>query len=96
MALEADYNSERSRVSNGLGTRHAGFRNTAGMEIHVNGEVQQVPAGLTVLGLLEALQLDTARLALELDGQILRQTYWKERVLQPGARLEIVQFVGGG
>ncbi len=54
MALEADYNSERSRVSNGLGTRHAGFRNTAGMEIHVNGEVQQVPAGLTVLGLLEA------------------------------------------
>lgn len=66
------------------------------MEICVNGETRQVPEGLTVLELLQALRLDPSRLALELDGQILRQTYWKERKLQPGARLEIVQFVGGG
>jgi sulfur carrier protein len=66
------------------------------MEIYVNGEVRQAPEGLTVLEFLETLQLDPGRLALELDGQILRRTCWKERPLHPGARLEIVQFVGGG
>ena len=66
------------------------------MEVYVNGEIRQVPEGLTVHGLLEALQLDAARVAVELDGQIVRQNCWKERELQPGARLEIVQFVGGG
>jgi len=66
------------------------------MEILVNGQPRQAPEGQTVLGLLERLQLDPARVAVELDGQILRQTHWKEKALHPGARLEIVQFVGGG
>lgn len=66
------------------------------MEIHVNGQSRQAPEGQTVLELLESLALDPARLALELDGQILPRTCWKQRTLQAGARLEIVQFVGGG
>ena len=66
------------------------------MEILVNGQPRQAPEGQTVLGLLERLQLDPARVAVELDGQILKQTHWKEKALRPGARLEIVQFVGGG
>jgi len=66
------------------------------MEILVNGQTRQAPEGQTVQELLEALQLDPARVAVELDGRIIRQTHWKEKALQPGARLEIVQFVGGG
>lgn len=66
------------------------------MEILVNGESRRIAPGETVLGLVETLGLDPARLALELDGQILARTCWKERLLHPGARLEIVQFVGGG
>jgi sulfur carrier protein len=66
------------------------------MEIRINGESRQMPEGQTVLELLGTLELDPSRLAIELDGQILKQTHWKERVLRPGARLEIVQFVGGG
>ena len=67
-----------------------------GIEILVNGAPHPVPEGQTVLGLLKSLQLDPARVAVELDGQILRQSYWKEKTLQAGARLEIVHFVGGG
>jgi thiamine biosynthesis protein ThiS len=66
------------------------------MEIIINGQPRQVPEGQRVLDLLASLELDPARLALELDGRILQSSYWGETVLHPGARLEIVHFVGGG
>jgi len=66
------------------------------MEILINGQPRQAPEGQTVLELLQSLALDPAAVAVELDGQILQRTRWKEKALQPGARLEIVQFVGGG
>ena len=67
-----------------------------GIEVFVNGAPHPVPEGQTVLGLLESLQLNPARVAVVLDGQILKQSYWKEKTLQAGSRLEIVHFVGGG
>ena len=49
-----------------------------------------------VLGLLDQLQIDPARVAIELDRTILKQPRWAETVLRAGAQIEIVQFVGGG
>ena len=66
------------------------------IEITVNGEPQSTPKGQTILGLLQQLELDPARVAVELDRRIVRQPAWQETVLQRGAQLEIVQFVGGG
>ena len=66
------------------------------IEITVNGEPQNAPQGQTILGLLQQLQLDPARVAVELDRRIVKQPYWPETVLRTGAQLEIVQFVGGG
>ena len=66
------------------------------MEIVVNGEPRRAPAGLTILGLLEELRLEPARVAVELDRRIVKQAEWAYRELGPGAKLEIVQFVGGG
>ena len=66
------------------------------IEITVNGETQTAPQGQTILGLLQQLQLDPARVAVELDRRIVKQPYWPETVLRTGAQLEIVQFVGGG
>ena len=79
-----------------VGARRMHFFNRRAMEILINGEIRRAREGQTVLELLESLQLDPVRVAVELDGQILRQTHWKEKALHPGARLEIVQFVGGG
>jgi sulfur carrier protein len=45
---------------------------------------------------LQQLELDPARVAVELDRHILKQPFWLDTVLRPGAQLEIVQFVGGG
>jgi len=66
------------------------------IEIVVNGEPQTTREGQTVLGLIQQLQLDPARVAVELNRSILKQPHWQETVLRRGAQLEIVQFVGGG
>ena len=66
------------------------------IEITVNGEARRAADGLTVLRLLEELQLDPARVAVELDRRIVKQPLWRETTLHAGAQLEIVQFVGGG
>ena len=66
------------------------------IEIVVNGDAQRISEGLTLVDLLRQLDLDPARVAIELDRKIVRQPHWSDTVLAPGARLEIVQFVGGG
>jgi len=65
-------------------------------EIVVNGVARQAPAGQTLLGLLRDLELEPSRVAVELDRRIVKRTEWERLELQPGDRLEIVQFVGGG
>jgi len=64
--------------------------------IVVNGEDRTVPEGQTILGLLQELRIDPARVAVELDRVIVKQPHWDTASLDAGARLEIVQFVGGG
>ena len=86
MKLNFDYNGRRTGVST----------NTMGIEIVLNGQSYAAAEGQTVLALLEHLQLDPSRVAVELDRRILKKPHWAETVLWPGAEVEIVQFVGGG
>jgi thiamine biosynthesis protein ThiS len=64
--------------------------------IHLNGEWQEVPEGLTVASLLVRLQLPADRVAVERNREILPRDRWSETHLQPDDRLEVVHFVGGG
>lgn len=64
--------------------------------IHVNGEAQEVPPDLTVAALLQRLRLPADRIAVEYNLAILPRGRWSETRLQPGDRLEVVHFVGGG
>ncbi len=66
------------------------------IEIVVNGEACRVAAGARVPDLVRELQLTPERLAIELNRDILPRSRWAETELQPGDRLEIVHFVGGG
>jgi thiamine biosynthesis protein ThiS len=66
------------------------------IDILVNGELQSIPPGQSILDLLHQLQLDPARVAVELDRCIVKQPRWAQTVLHAGAQVEIVQFVGGG
>ena len=64
--------------------------------IRVNGEERAVKAGTTVSGLLAHLCLEPDRVAVELNRSIVRRPEWDATEVNPGAVLEIVQFVGGG
>ncbi|MGA2156698.1 MAG: sulfur carrier protein ThiS [Bryobacteraceae bacterium] len=68
------------------------------MEIPVviNGEARSVAPRQTLLEMLRSLGLDPARVAVELDRRIVKQAQWSDTVVEPGAQIEIVQFVGGG
>jgi len=66
------------------------------IDIVVNGELRTISPGQSILELLRQLELEPARVAVELDRRIVKQPRWGETLLQPGAQVEIVQFVGGG
>ena len=69
---------------------------TKDIQIVVNGQVRTPPEGKTLLELLGWLEIDPARVAVELNRSIVRRQDWGKTVVGPGAALEIVQFVGGG
>ena len=63
--------------------------------IVVNGEQKEI-GPLSVLGLLEMLEIDPRRVAVELNLEILPKPDYATTALEDGDRIEIVQFVGGG
>ena len=69
---------------------------TKTIQIVVNGVPRAVPAGLGVVGLLEHLEIDRSRVAVELNGSIVHKADWDAAPVAEGARVEIVWFVGGG
>jgi len=66
------------------------------LEIIVNGDTRRSMPGQTLSGLLRDLQLEPSRVAIEMDRRIVKRAEWDTLELAPGARIEIVQFVGGG
>ena len=69
---------------------------TKQIEIVVNGQSRIAPSGRTLKELLLWLEVDPARVAVELNRSIIQRQAWDQTAVGPGATLEIVQFVGGG
>lgn len=66
------------------------------IEVSVNGAARKVPAGTTVGGLVAALGVDRARVAVERNHDIVPRKEYDHVTLATGDRLEVVAFVGGG
>ncbi|HYZ32648.1 MAG TPA: sulfur carrier protein ThiS [Crenalkalicoccus sp.] len=64
--------------------------------ITVNGEAQEVPAPATLADLLAAIGLDTRKVAVERNLEIVPRSAYAATALEAGDRLEIVHFIGGG
>jgi len=64
--------------------------------IILNGENREEVPDITVLALLERLGVAPGRVAVELNGDVLRRVDFGRRTLRDGDRVEFVQFVGGG
>ncbi|GGE35292.1 thiamine biosynthesis protein ThiS [Marinicauda pacifica] len=66
------------------------------ISITVNGEPRDVPAGLTLEGLLTELSLQPRKVAVERNLEIAPRSAYGQIEIEAGDRLEIVHFVGGG
>ena len=70
------------------------------MEIlKINGIEKQFPAGqqpATVAELLEQLDVKSATVVAEIDGQIVERKKFAETKLRNGQSIELVRFIGGG
>ena len=66
------------------------------MEIILNGEPYQIEQPLSVVALLERLEIDARRVAVEHNLTIIKRHRFPEVVVSDGDQVEIVNFVGGG
>jgi len=66
------------------------------MKIKINGEEKQIADGLSLIGLLEALQIRPGRVVVEQNREIVPRDLFTTTMLTEGDVLEIVHFVGGG
>jgi sulfur carrier protein len=66
------------------------------MFVTVNGESTEARDGSSVGELLAQLQIQRERVAVEVNLDIVPKARYDSHTLAAGARIEIVQFVGGG
>ena len=69
---------------------------TEELEITVNGEAVQLPAGSTIAALVAARGLRPEQVAVEVNREIVPRASHAEHPLASGDRIEIVTMVGGG
>ena len=68
------------------------------MLVTVNGGERELPAGSTVLSLVESLSVapDGRGVAVALDGGVVPRSRWEATELSPGAKIEVLVAVQGG
>ena len=66
------------------------------LTLTLNGEARNYDPPLTVFALLALMGLDTRKVAVERNEEIVPRSAYAQTWLQPGDQLEIVHFIGGG
>lgn len=68
----------------------------AAVSIFLNGETREVPADIALEQLLDHFSLPKQRVAIELNGEVVRRSDWLETTVNDRDKIEVVHFVGGG
>lgn len=66
------------------------------MRLTINGEERQVAEVATISELVAALSLDTRKVAVERNLEIVPRSLHGQTPVGDGDRIEIVHFIGGG
>lgn len=67
-----------------------------GISITLNGDTRELPAGLTVHGLLDHLEMGGKRVAVARNSEIVPKSDYGSVRIEAGDRIEIVHAIGGG
>lgn len=62
----------------------------------INGAERELAADLSMSGLLEQLELQPVRVAVEVNRELVSRRDFATTTVRDGDRIEIVTFVGGG
>jgi thiamine biosynthesis protein ThiS len=66
------------------------------MDVVINGERKQITTGVTLLELLQELELDPRAVVVEHNRKIVRRVGLGDVTVNDGDAIELVHFVGGG
>ena len=66
------------------------------MTITLNGDAHQIDGPLSVSALLQRLDIDARRVAVELNLSVVKKALYDSSIVKDGDEVEIVNFVGGG
>jgi thiamine biosynthesis protein ThiS len=66
------------------------------LRVYINGEAREISGTPSLAELINQLDLPAARIAVELNREVVRRNDWGGTVLREDDRIEIVHFVGGG
>ena len=66
------------------------------MTITLNGDKHELATPLSVAELLQQLEIDARRVAVELNLTVVKKAAYDSSVIKDGDEVEIVNFVGGG
>jgi sulfur carrier protein len=66
------------------------------VRITINGEQKQIPDSVTIAGLLEFLNIQHQRVAVELNLDIVKKDRYGTTTVKEDDSLEIVSFMSGG
>jgi sulfur carrier protein len=66
------------------------------IKIFLNGEEKVLEREMSILDLISTLELDSKKIAIEKDLEIIHQNQFAKTMLENGSKIEIVHFIGGG
>jgi thiazole synthase len=66
------------------------------LSITLNGSPHPLLHPTTLAALVESLQLEPAKIAIEINRSIIPRSRWAEQRVNEGDVMEVIQFVGGG
>jgi len=64
--------------------------------IVLNGEDKSIESSTTIQQLLQSLEIENKRLAVEINQEIISRSHFNNHVLCESDKVEIVQAIGGG
>ena len=69
---------------------------TATVNFFLNGESHEVPDRTDLARMIALSSLPEKRVAIELNGEVIRRAQWSFTFIGPEDKIEVVHFVGGG
>ncbi|WP_216829997.1 sulfur carrier protein ThiS [Alkalihalobacterium elongatum] len=65
------------------------------MELYVNGETVELEVN-TLTDVVKHYGLEKNLVVTEVNGEIIDRNNWEATIVEPGMKIELVHFVGGG